>query len=421
MRSQPRRSASRTRRASAVGVALLAGLWGGAYAGDAPKRTRMALEEAVRTSKQRFDEAPQEESRRTALARAHGELGASLLRTQDAGEARRHLVLACELAPKRPGWHYLLAVAAYYTDRPLLARSEADAALDLDPTNAAAWELRGRLRYEAGQLDDARTALTRAASRRPGAKALLAKLVREMAIERDLSMLWTAHFQVRYPPGAGNAAQASRIGEILEAAYNRVGNTLAIYPRGTVPVLVYPAGDFRGLTGAESWVAALYDGKIRLPQTKQLMGNPARLREVCTHEYVHAAIASRTRACPAWLHEGLAQAISGAKLESAALRAWARSGRLPAFQKLGRSLGAAGDEGAVRRAYAASHGFARFLLALRGPAEVAAVIDELGRGRSLDVALKGSYGEPLAPLLLRWKATLLDGPAPTAPAARQPK
>src|SRR5439155_11160 len=83
------------------------------------------------------------------------------------------------------------------------------------------------------------------------------------------------------------------------------------YPLQPIIVILYPQRQFYEATQADSNVAGLYDGKIRVP-IGGLQQLDAEARHVLVHELAHAFIAGKSHGtAPRWLHEGLAQSIEG--------------------------------------------------------------------------------------------------------------
>jgi hypothetical protein len=66
---------------------------------------------------------------------------------------------------------------------------------------------------------------------------------------------------------------------------------------------------YRATTGAAEWSAGQFDGKIRIPVADS-KAMDERTRKVFAHELVHACLAN-LGTWPSWLHEGLAQKLSG--------------------------------------------------------------------------------------------------------------
>ena len=86
----------------------------------------------------------------------------------------------------------------------------------------------------------------------------------------------------------------------------------------------------------------------------------------------------------------------------------ARTEKLPTMRSLDGGFSRIRDPRAAKIVYAQSLSFTAFLIGLRGPAEITAVLAELGRGEGLDRALERSYGEDLDALERRWRAARLD-------------
>jgi tetratricopeptide (TPR) repeat protein len=335
------------------------------------------------------------------------------LSAQNPIQARADASTAAELDPLSAQARFVLAVCGYRTEDPVLARGEAAATLDIEKEHGGALALLGRLAYEDGEIDRAEQLLERAGRAEPSrkeVKALLAKIERERALQRELTdLIFTTHFRLRFAPGQVEQEFARRVGDHLEAAYNHVGQTIGCYPRNVVPVLLYREAAFKEATGTKGWVGALFDGKIRIPITVGLIGDDALLRRTAFHEYTHACIRSQTAVCPTWLHEGLAQHMEGKRPRRRALAVIAGRGGLPRMAALTRGFTGVEKREVVELLYEQSLSFTTFLLDLRGPAEMTAILSELGNGRNIDRALDASFGEDLETLERRWLAGLTDG------------
>ncbi|MBI4394976.1 MAG: hypothetical protein HY583_02150, partial [Candidatus Omnitrophica bacterium] len=102
--------------------------------------------------------------------------------------------------------------------------------------------------------------------------------------------------------------EGSTIREYLREAYRTISQSFGFYPRNKIPVLFYDRDEFETLYGKlPHWLAAMYDGKIRLPV---YTGDrtPADLKAFIYHELAHAFVLSLSEMkCPVWLNEGMAQ------------------------------------------------------------------------------------------------------------------
>jgi hypothetical protein len=145
---------------------------------------------------------------------------------------------------------------------------------------------------------------------------------------------------------------------------------------------------YRKTTGAAEWSGGRYDGRIRVALFEAQPG--ARTRQAFAHEIVHACLA-RTGNWPAWLHEGLAQKLSGETLPEAhraQVKRLAKSGELPALANLTDSWSRmSGQHAAVAYSLAfvaaetlyASHGADGVRSLLQSPERLGQVTAELDR------------------------------------------
>jgi len=93
-------------------------------------------------------------------------------------------------------------------------------------------------------------------------------------------------------------------------------------------------------TGAPGWSGAGYDGKIHVPIPDRQQ-SAKRTRQIFAHELVHACLANMG-AWPAWLHEGLAQRLSGEPMQPGtreAIKLLVKEGKLPKLAGLGQTWG----------------------------------------------------------------------------------
>lgn len=92
---------------------------------------------------------------------------------------------------------------------------------------------------------------------------------------------------------------------------------------------------YRKTTDAAEWSGGQYDGRIRVALLDDNSLGP-RTRRALAHEVVHACLTSLGQ-WPAWLHEGLAQKLSGETLPPAAwhdIEEMVRAHQLPRLSNL---------------------------------------------------------------------------------------
>ncbi|MGE0706976.1 MAG: tetratricopeptide repeat protein [Planctomycetota bacterium] len=268
------------------------------------------------------------------------------------------------------------------------------------------WELLALARYRLGENAEAIRAWEKAIELDPKNERLakdLARARREEKVEGQLFLdQSTPHFAIKYD-GARETALGKRVGQLLEEAYQVVGAQLGRYPTHELSVVIYPSKSFRALTGSHAWVAALYDGKIRIPGGGLATAPLAEQRRVLRHEYAHAVIHELGGArVPPWLHEGLAQLAEGRTRADARQ---ALSGQpLPDLAALSRPFAQVQDAAAARVLYAAACDWVCALEARGGQGSLAALLERLGKGETLDAACRGLFSASPAELHAAWAA-----------------
>lgn len=263
----------------------------------------------------------------------------------------------------------------------------------------------GHVLYRTGRNKDAIARWQKASQLAPDdqdLKDLLAKATKEESVEGELMEdLGAPHFTIKFD-GKGDPRIGRLVGAALEDAYKNVGYDLARYPVGEVAVVVYPKKAFRAVTGSHGWVAALYDGKIRVPGEGIDAANAVEVKRVLTHEYTHALIRSIAGGhVPAWLHEGIAQ------LEEGRTRADAsgvlKGKELPALEDLTGTFINDADANRVKLRYAAAFDFVASLAEKRGKTSIAELLDRLGKGEKLDEAARTVFGATVSGLYDEWR------------------
>jgi tetratricopeptide (TPR) repeat protein len=306
-------------------------------------------------------------------------------RHQDGAEA---FALALDAEPRDPSNHFGSGLAAYLLGQPTVAQHELERALELSPSLTDASLVLGNVLYRASDIAGAIRVYEAAMEFGPADDTLrtrLDELRQEAVVHGNFLESHGAHFTVLFE-GAADAELASRVIDILEAAYWRVSNALAIYPERTITVVLYTHEQFRDITQSPQWAAAAYDGRIRLP-VGGADANPGELERVIVHEFTHALVQTLTpRGVPMWLHEGLAvmfEPNGDAWIDEQLSRT---STRLP-LERLAGSFGDLSWDDA-RIAYAQSAGIVRALFESGDPLTVGAVLQDIARGDTFTVAFE---------------------------------
>ncbi len=167
----------------------------------------------------------------------------------------------------------------------------------------------GRMLYRSGQLDESTYHLKRSLELNPGNNeiiAMLERLARESSLEAGNSTHTGLHFSLTCPDSFSQA-WANEILDLLEEAYDQVGQQLDFYPNQRSQVIILQTDAFRKVHDLPEWAGGLYDGKIRLPVPARDT-RPAAIKGAIMHEYTHHIVYLITAGnCPVWLNEGLAQ------------------------------------------------------------------------------------------------------------------
>lgn len=223
---------------------------------------------------------------------------------------------------------------------------------------------------------------------------LLFKLRREIQVQRNYANARTAHFTVQFD-GYEHEEMRVAVLDILKDAYAGVGKALNHFPDEPVTVILYTGKDFSDITRAPDWAGGMFgmsDGKIRLP-VQGAEGQERTLRRVVTHEYVHALLHSLAPATPLWLHEGLAQYLSGDRAVNVA-----QVIPLPMLAN-----GFPGDARAAYAAYMVSLQAVSDLVDERGMPPLRRLLGELGAGKGMEAAFAAAYGLPFSRWARQWR------------------
>lgn len=169
-------------------------------------------------------------------------------------------------------------------------------------------------------------------------QGLLDKAVREQSADHTGEPLHSPRFLFRFDPAVMTRETARAVLGVLEQEFSRISFELGCATPERIAVIAQTREDYMRATGAAEWSGGQFDGRIRVAV---LEGDPggAVTRRALAHEVVHACLAAAGN-WPAWLHEGLAQKLSGESLSEprrAAIRAVAKENGLPRLANLSQS------------------------------------------------------------------------------------
>jgi tetratricopeptide (TPR) repeat protein len=338
------------------------------------------------------------------LALALAAIAQQELREGRLDDARALLERAVELAPGEAPVHFLLGTLFFRRGDLYEARRQIDRALEIAPAMAEARELSGDLHYQEGALERARrewtAALPGAGARGHAIRAKLDRLDREEPAEagfgRDVSRHFTIQFDGPVPKDVARTAL-----RLLEEAYNRLWREFGRPPQHDIPVILYSRELFSEVTRSPAWVAASYDGKIRVPVGGLAGASDAeQLGPILAHELTHAFVrANVPGSLPLWLEEGLAGHFQGMTAEDAQRALRERGLRFARLADVSASLRGGPDVGA---AYAAAALAVAEMVRMEGFWLPRRTLEKVAAGVAFPEAFRAVAGIDLGEFEERW-------------------
>ncbi len=130
---------------------------------------------------------------------------------------------------------------------------------------------------------------------------LLEQEMAQLGVEKSM------HFRLEFDGGPSKKDVMEALA-VLEVAYDSISNLFDFMPENKMCLVLYQDKEYQGVGPRPDWVAAVFDGKLRVPVN--LMAYREVYRPVLFHELTHAFVRSMTRAkVPLWMNEGIAQVI----------------------------------------------------------------------------------------------------------------
>ena len=132
------------------------------------------------------------------------------------------------------------------------------------------------------------------------------------ALEQEMKNLGvekSMHFRLEFDggPSKKNVMEALAV---LEVAYDSISNLFDFLPENKMSLVLYQDKEYQGVGPRPDWVAAVFDGKLRVPAN--LMEYREVYRPVLFHELTHSFVRAMTHAqVPCWMNEGIAQIVDG--------------------------------------------------------------------------------------------------------------
>ena len=261
---------------------------------------------------------------------------AAELKADDFAEAERTLAKG-GLPPDHPTAALLRANALMRLSRPGEARNVLDPALRRHPGDPQLLAMAGMSSF---QLDDARAAeaylkKSLAIQPNPSVQQVYERVQREMEGDKSTDKTFGSRFVLRYEGDNLAPAAARALTTVFDREFNRISYELGCRFNDRLVVIIQSRQNYRNTTGAADWSGGRYDGRIRisLPPSGEA---DSYVRQAFAHEMVHACL-SKIAPWPAWLHEGLAQRLSGDRVDAPSLqllRDMNREKKLPKLAQL---------------------------------------------------------------------------------------
>ena len=280
--------------------------------------------------------------------------------------------------------------------------------IELDPTNAFAYELLGEIANLGHRLDEAEAYYQKAFSLNPDprVRAKYEKIKKERELDQEQQQYADEHFIIRYKRSENLAG--SKIREVLRDAYRAISQDFGHYPKYKISVILYDREEYQAVVGSvPHWSAALYDGKIRLPIYEQEGVN---IKKLVFHELTHAFVLDLSRMkCSVWLNEGLAQfqenkiqAIDSRKL----IDAVRNKSLMTMDQLIFTDISKTSDQDQAVLFYLESFSFASYLIEQKGFYRIKMLLSELGKGTQFPEAFETAFGRSFKDLAGEWQRDL---------------
>jgi hypothetical protein len=169
----------------------------------------------------------------------------------------------------------------------------------------------------------------------PDLEKLVARVEKERTNDQSGEKLFGMRVVLRYDAATVPTDTARAMVNVVDSTFARVSQQLGCSAEEKIVTIIQSRDAYKKATDAAEWSGGQYDGRIRVPvMTGQQMD--ARQEQVLAHETTHACLAMLGE-WPSWLHEGMAQRLSGETLPAASraqLAQMAQAGQLPKLESL---------------------------------------------------------------------------------------
>ncbi|PKL44446.1 MAG: hypothetical protein CVV41_07350 [Candidatus Riflebacteria bacterium HGW-Riflebacteria-1] len=266
------------------------------------------------------------------------------------------------------------------------------------PDDASLHATLGRLHYRCGQLDESAYHLKLSNELRPGepeVSKMLERIIRESSVEESTTTYTGLHFSLTCPDSF-SAKWAEETLNLLEEAYETIGQQIEFYPAQRSQVLILQTEAFRKVHDLPEWAGGLYDGRIRLPVPAK-NSRPAAIKGAIMHEYTHHVIYLLASGnCPIWLNEGLAQIFENNHENLTQFSNAARSADFSSLSEVDRLFRSTPDRQQAAALYQTSLAASARLVEQFNWSRVAEFLEYLGMGYELNRATTEAFASEFA-------------------------
>jgi tetratricopeptide (TPR) repeat protein len=294
------------------------------------------------------------------------------------------------------------------------AENALNSAINIDPSLSEAYHLLAEIYYY--KNDDVAKAISyleKVLSIDPSdrqARHFLSKIRREKDTNEKFTKEIASHFTIRFE-GPEERDKGRLVISLLEDAYREIGRELSAYPDAEIIVYLYTRQQFRDITRTQ-WAGALYDGMIRVP-IGGYRNEFKELKQNLYHEYTHALIQSivKNGKCPSWLHEGLAQYFEDKdKLDyrRQTIKELQKSKVVIPIKHLESSF-MRFNSAQAQVAYSLSLAILEFMIDRYGMYNVKRVLEELGKNKSIDEAMRDGLSISYEVFQKEWQSEFEKG------------
>jgi hypothetical protein len=169
----------------------------------------------------------------------------------------------------------------------------------------------------------------------PGLEKLYQQVQKEQKNDHSSERMYGVRVVLRYDAGTVPVDTARAMVRVVDSTFARVSSQLGCAAEEKIVTIVQSRDAYQKATDAAEWSGGQYDGRIRVPAISGQQMN-ANAEQVLAHETTHACLAMLGE-WPSWLHEGMAQKLSGEALAPASrekIAAMARADKLPKLEQL---------------------------------------------------------------------------------------